>query len=234
MIRLLFRITGVLILIHLINLALGGPSWQIERLFCLGEEANIPTWFSSVLWALTAFASYCCSILVEAKKARTLWICITLGFLAFSIDEVAMIHENLFEVISRFFPEGGRSPILAHFKATNWPIIAAPFLVLTIAWLIQVFKHLSIRRPVGELLTFGFFLVIFGGWGLEITTNFLNHDNLQWVWEIESVFEESLEMIGTIFIISGLMIHQSVLRARFQQKDTVRWNECEELKACQA
>jgi len=218
LIRLLFRITGVLIVIHLINLALGGPSWQIERLFCLGEEANVPTWFSSALWAFTAFASYCCSILVESKKARTLWICITLGFLAFSIDEVAMIHENLFEVMSRFFPDGVRSHILVHFKATNWPVIAAPFLILTVTWLILTFKRLlSGSKTAQKLLILGFAVTIFGGWGLELTTNFLNHDNLQWVWEIESVFEESLEMIGAIIILSGLLRHLNWLSVQVDQ-----------------
>lgn len=207
LIRLLFRISGVLVIIHLVNYVLGGPSWQMERLFALGEEANIPTWFSSAIWALTALAAYRCSKLAE-KLNRTLWILIALGLLAFSVDEVAMIHEHLFAVISRFFPHEFRVQILSSFKATNWPIIASPFLVLTLIWLGLTFRRLlKGSKEAQKLLMLGFAVVVFSGWALEITTNFLNHVDLQWVWELESAIEEAFELIGSIVILSGLFKH---------------------------
>ena len=231
LIRLLFRVTGVLIVIHLINLVSGFPSWQMERLFALGEESNIPTWFSSGLWGLVSFAAYRCSRVVRAKKEALLWMIMAAVFLVFSIDEVAMIHESLFGIIGRYFPEHLRSEILPHFRASNWPIIAAPFLVLTIVWLIQVFKRFSIDRPVGQLILLGFFLVIFGGWGLEITTNFLNHNELQWLWEIESAFEESMEMFGAIMILSGLFKHHQFLN---ETLTNMNMHENKEIEVCQA
>ena len=62
-------------------------------------------------------------------------------------------------------------------------------------------------------------MVVFGGWGLEATTNFLNHGALEWVWDIENVFEESLEMFAAIVIISGLFAHQLVLTDRAKNID---------------
>ena len=209
------RITGIIVICHLLNLVLGYPSWQLERLFNLGYEANVPTWFSSILWAIGFVAAYQCAQLAHSKLKQRLWILIALGFLAFSIDETAQIHENIFRIINMVFPKSIQHEIFTHFKHSDWPVIASPFLVATLIGLSFTLKRLlkgSFRAAT--LLGFGFFMVVFGGWGLEITVNFLNHGTLQWVWEIENVFEESLEMFGAITIISGLFAHQRVLQNR--------------------
>jgi hypothetical protein len=44
-----------------------------------------------------------------------------------------------------------------------------------------------------------------GGVFAESTINFLNQEELKWVWDIEVVLEESLEMMGTIFISYSLI-----------------------------
>jgi len=49
-------------------------------------------------------------------------------------------------------------------------------------------------------------LIILGGVILESTINFLNHEELQWLWNIEIIVEESLEMIGTLFIAYALIV----------------------------
>ena len=221
-IRWLLRIAGVLVICHLVNLALGFPSWQLERLFNLGYEANIPTWFSSFYWAIAFVAAFRCAQLTNQKFEKKLWILIALGFLAFSIDETAQIHENIFRIIDLFFPKTIRNEIVTNFKRSDWPIIASPFLVATLIALSFTLKRLLKGSPrAATLLGLGFFMVILGGWGLEITINFLNHGTLQWVWEIENVFEESLEMLGAITIISGLFAHHNVLQSRLMesQKD---------------
>ncbi len=222
-IRILLRIAGILIVIHLANLVIGGPSWQFERLFSLGLEANIPTWFSSLLWFLSAFTAFRCFEFVKTKGQKIQWSLIASLFLAFSIDEVSMIHEVIFEDINRFFPSDLRHYIISKFKASDWPIIAAPFLIFTVIWLISSFRNLlKGSKTAQKFLLFGFAAVICGGYGLEITTNFLNHDNLQWVWELENVFEESLEIIGAILIFSGLLKHTVWLDRQFMISGHVR------------
>ena len=211
----LFRISGILVICHLANVVTGGPSWQLERLFDLGLEANIPTWFSSALWAIASVVAYQCVQLAEPRREKRLWFLISMGLLAFSIDEVAQIHENIFRIIDLFFPKIIQHEILTNFKRSDWPIIASPFLLAVLIWLWVTLKRvLQGSSRAATLLGLGLFMIIFGGWGLEITINFLNHDALQWVWDIETVFEESLEMFGAIVIISGLFTHQHVLRNR--------------------
>ena len=237
LIRALLLITGILVICHLANVVTGGPSWQLERLFDLGLEANIPTWFSSALWAIASVVAYQCAQLAEPKREKRLWIVISLGLLAFSIDEVAQIHENIFRIIDLFFPKTIQHEIVSNFKRSTWPIIASPFLAAVLIWLGVTLKRLlkgSYRA--GSLLGLGLLMVVFGGWGLEITINFLNHGALQWVWDIETVFEESLEMFGAIAIISGLFAHQRVLQGRSAkgQEDEVPTNKyAEKLRAMQ-
>ena len=104
LIRTLFRISGILVICHLLSLVMGDPSWQWERLFDLGYDNNIPTWFSSALWALAAFTAYRYSGFSVPPAEKRLWIFVALGFLVLSIDEVAMIHESIFRTIGRVLP----------------------------------------------------------------------------------------------------------------------------------
>lgn len=213
LIRWLFRITGLLVIAHLLNVVTGAPSWNVERLFHLELEANIPTWFSSVLWLIASLAGYQCSKFSETGQNKTAWQIIAVGFLVFSIDEIAQIHEVIFSLINKYFyPEAIKNKIIETFKATNWSVIAAPFLIVILIWLFVTLKRLLFGSPrAARLLALGFFIAIFGAFILETTTNFLNHDSLQWVWVIEATLEESLEMVGAITIITGLFEHQRVL-----------------------
>ncbi len=208
LIRWLLRIAGILIVCHLLNLALGYPSWQLERLFNLGYEANIPTWFASIEWFIAAVIAYQCYQSTEEEKDKRAWALIALGLLAFSIDETAQIHENIFRIIEVVYPKSIQHEIFTYFKHSDWPIVASPFLIITVIWLgFTLRRLLKGSRRAGILLGLGLFMILFGGWGLEASINFLNHDLLQWVLEIENVFEESLEMFGAIFIVWGLLNH---------------------------
>ncbi len=213
LIRWLFRISGILVICHLINVVTGAPSWNLERLFHLEFEGNIPTWFSSILWFIASIAAYQCSQYGQGNQNKTAWIMIAAGFLVFSIDEVAQIHEVIFAIINKYFyPDAIKNKIIESFKATNWSIIAAPFLILVVIWLFLTLRKLLIGSPrAARLLALGFFIAIFGAFVLETTTNFLNHGSLEWVWVIEATLEEWFEMIGAILIIAGLFAHHRFL-----------------------
>jgi len=62
------------------------------------------------------------------------------------------------------------------------------------------------------MLGTGLLCIIFGGVVLESTINWLNHEELQWVWEAEIVIEESFEMIGTVLIAYALVLWRDGLR----------------------
>ena len=82
-----------------------------------------------------------------------------------------------------------------------------PFIVAVFASFMFLLKRVFSLVPGSMFyLALGFSLIILGGVVLESTINFLNHEELQWVWDIEIVIEESLEMTGTLFIAYALIV----------------------------
>ena len=200
----------LLIGVHCANVLVGTPSWQLERLFHLGLETNIPTWFSSLLWALAAVAAFECSWMAPSQGERRIWKGTAAGLLLLSIDEVAIMHESFADALQRhFFPAG----IFHHFRASVWPVLFAPLVVCGIAGATATLWHLLKKSPRARARVLaGIAMVAVGGWLIEATLNFLNHGSLEWLWRVEIVLEESLEMFGVIVLLSGLLLHQELLR----------------------
>ncbi len=218
LIRWFFSIVGILAICDMINVVLGNPSWQLERLFEMSLKNNIPLWYSAMLLMLAALVAFRCFQLVETKKEKWLWLSVVFVFWVFSIDEVALIHQHLFRGLSvLILPQHARHSITAHFSHTDWPILASPFLVALVLWFVFTIKNLF-RGSSNARNFFVLGLVIFvtGGWLLEILANYLNHDSLQWVYDIHTVLRKSLELIGTITVVHALFLHEQVLAARQQ------------------
>lgn len=212
----LWFVMTVLISLHSLSLLMGHPIWQFERLFDPAQEANIPTWFSSTLWLAAAVTACQCLEFVRSDRERKVWLIAAAGFLIFSIDETAMIHENIGKILPHhFFPPEFHTT----FRATSWPITTAPLLIGLVIWCLTIFrKVLRGSHHAAGLLGGGFFAVFAGGYGLEMTTNLLNHGTLQWLWNIEEIVEESLEMAGILMMISGLLVHRRFLEERCREE----------------
>ncbi len=208
--RTLWIISGVLVALHILNRVMGAPSWQFERLFDLSREMNVPTWFSSVQWLIAAWVAYGCAQVPQRPSESRIWFVLAGGFLILSIDEVAMIHENLGRMIEQnLYPQ----KLVATFSATNWPIAVMPFLALTLFWAARglrgAFKGSAQAR---KLLILGAGLVIFGAMILEMLNN-IPGENMKWLPTIETIVEESLEMAGVTTIIAGLFAHRKFLES---------------------
>ena len=66
-----------------------------KRLFDVNKEANIPTWFSSLLLVLNAFVLGIIAVRTKAQQGpyHTQWFVLAAIFLYLSIDESALLHE---------------------------------------------------------------------------------------------------------------------------------------------
>jgi hypothetical protein len=200
MIRWLIIITAGIIFINITSELIGNPSWQIQRLFDVGRDSNIPTWFSSILLAIAAYFAYKCSTLTKVGKKT--WAFLSLGLLVMSCDEVAMMHENFGEIVNKYIFK------LDGFHQTVWPIVLGPFILfIMLIFVIKLRKHLQGSRKAIKWLSVGLVTYIVGAFFLEVSINWLNHGSLEWLWIIEYILEESCEMFGIIFIIQGLIKH---------------------------
>lgn len=168
----------------------------------VGHEGNIPTWFSSV--QLLAVAVVLAPIAVRdaaGRKPRTWALLFAPGlFLLLSLDEVAMIHE---QVGHRFEAETGIDAGLRYTGA--WMLVFAP---LVGAWsVVAALKFWPYLRNCQEalgLMVAGFLLFLLAAVGLEVLSNFLAEDgNLH---RLEIFAEEMAEMVAVNLILWGALL----------------------------
>ena len=206
---------------NVIDLLAGQPFWGITRFIYLGFDNNVPAWYSSILLAVAGLLCYECS--VQAKKLNLPAVSGGLPFLLFaallvfmSCDEVASFHEHIGGYVAKF--AGISSMDFA--KHASWVWIGGPFIIVVFAGFLFFLKRaLSLVSNSMLYLTLGISLIILGGIVLESTINFLNHEELQWVWESELVLEESLEMIGTVVIAYSLLLWRDGVTKNFSTQN---------------
>ncbi|MGA1304638.1 MAG: hypothetical protein ACO3ZD_11410 [Cyanobium sp.] len=80
-------------------------------LFDINREANIPTFFSSLLLTIAALLLWLISRAEAAKKAS--WALLSVGILLMAIDEIVQFHEDLTNP-ARWLLGGNATGILYH------------------------------------------------------------------------------------------------------------------------
>ena len=202
---------ALLVLGHLASLLVGERSWQMERTFNLDREANLPTWMSSALLGLGAVAAYGCGRLSSVSQRRV-WHLTALALLLMSCDEVAVLHENLSTAIRHRLVN---SPLLSRLGETAWPLVLGPLLLPALLWLgWRLAGALRDSPSARRLISLGAALFFIASVGLELLTSFMGHREWEWLWQTRLVAEEALEMVGSLVLLSGLLLHLHVLQAR--------------------
>jgi len=191
----LIFITFVLLSIHSVivlsnHLFVESPSTFVVTRFHLDKEANVPTWFSSMLLfsiSATAIIIYFTGQIRSSAYylQRSFWIIFSSVFLFLSLDEAAQFHE----IIDKSF-------------SVKWVFVYAPlagvFFLLCLYFLIVVERD---EHVVRRWIIFGLFFYALGGLFSEyISYKFSLPDALQ---QLEYVVEEALEILGAIMVLMG-------------------------------
>lgn len=192
----------VLFVANLFNLALGRPWWTVTQLIDLGMESNLPTWFSSLLWAVAAGFAWVCGRCGGARRDRNTFRVLAVLLALFSMDEVAMVHERVGGVLARrLLPD-----LVAVFPHTSWPLVLGPpVLAVLVAVALYAWPVLCRTPRAAGLLIGGLTCAVAGGMVLEFAINFLNHMDLEWLWQLEVVAEETLELTGVWLTLWAMM-----------------------------
>src|SRR5215212_4752314 len=134
---------------------------QPLRIFDVGEERSIPTWFETMQFLL---CSILLAVITAAKKQRSdryslHWSFLSIIFLVLSLDEVASIHEAIGQLSERllhnttgFIPSGAISFF--------WVVPGTIFVVIVLVAYLRFLAHLP--RSTRRL----FLLVVFDGTSL--------------------------------------------------------------------
>ena len=196
--------TIMIIVLNIINELLGRPSWNIDRFINVEHEANFPTWFSSILLAIAAFVAYHCSLAAKTRQAgQRLWQVMSLGLIAMSCDETAMIHEHVGAAINKYFLNKAKFP---------WYVVLGPLVIFAVVFFaFKLKKYLRGSTKAMRFLAIGAGIYFFGAIVLEATAKFLHSHNLGLLLKAEDLIEESFEMFGVVIIIKGLIEHYNWL-----------------------
>lgn len=187
---------------YVVNALLGEPSYQLTEWLDLDGEQNIPTWYSSMQWALAAALL---GLFVQSSSLRPierrLFAILPLLLLAMSLDEVAGIHEWLGVKSDALLANGDRSASMFAANGVWVLVIGVPFFAF-LGVLLYALRELFRAAPAA-LYTIGIGLAIMflGALGFEMLLNFVpRYGRLELLAEL---FEETLEMIGATTVVWG-------------------------------
>jgi ABC-type multidrug transport system permease subunit len=167
-------------------------SKTIANRFDLNAEANVPTWFSTIVLfsvALTAAAIYFLkeSMAMAERPWRRFWLIFSAVYAYLSLDEAARIHEILDVVLIK------------------WVLVYAPFAG---AFFIACVYYFTVIRKQDSHLRFwilgGLIAYAVGGLGAESVSHILRPLPNFWQ-QVEYIVEEGLEMIGMSMVWMGCL-----------------------------
>lgn len=183
------------------RMALG--SWELRYFLDLNEEQNLPTWWSTVQLFAAAGVMFA---VADGRVARSeprswaLWV-LPLVLVAFSIDEAARIHELVGMASDIVLPGATREGTMLHETGIWFLAIGVPTAVL-VGGLVIIVRPFLLRPPGAfAKITLGIVMLFVGGVGVEALSNLV--DMGSGVGLVQVYVEESLEMIGTTFILWG-------------------------------
>jgi hypothetical protein len=157
------------------------------RLFSTDDEGNVPTWFSAVLLVAIALVSSGIGVLLRARGGplRWYWFGLAAVFAYLSVDELAMVHEELISQLEDLAAVGGALTF-------PWVVVAAPLVVV----FVLVYTRFLWRLPrhIAVLLVAAGVLYVGGALVLEIVGAPYVGYNVTYV--VLTSAEEWLEMVG--------------------------------------
>ncbi|HHN75666.1 MAG TPA: hypothetical protein ENK10_10585, partial [Acidobacteria bacterium] len=197
--------TILLALVHLWlgDFEAGGVHW-----FHLDRERNLPTWFSGVaflsigLAALVAYTRELQWLERHERPARPCrpWLVVALIAFALSLDEVTVLHENLFWREFRRVTFESQGPLRF---VTQWQALFAPLIVLLLLFFVSFFaQRFAASRPPRTMA--------YGGIGCWILA--LAFEGARGLFKLagepmyraEVVAEEMLELWGALLIAAAI------------------------------
>jgi len=169
--------------------------------FDLDVENNVPTWFSSILLFLCAQTAFLIGYARRQQRDRFQghWLGLAAVLLIFSMEEVAMIHEEIMVVVRHTFGLRG-------FFFYAW-VSPGGVIVLLLAFVFFRF-FLNFKPAYRRRIVLALFLYFSGAIGMEMIGGWLdsNHGGRDFLlYGLTAALEESLEMFGVWLLFATLL-----------------------------
>jgi hypothetical protein len=216
----LFIMSGVLVAGHIVG--------QIEKyifnhstvfglvpFFDLGNEKNLPTFFQMTILFIASALLFLCFRISRKQNAskKGYWIALSIGFFYMGIDEWFALHEktNLFV----------RDLINAKFMdAIHFPWVILGLLVVAVSIIVFFGFLMRLDQKTRKLFIIAAVLYIAGSVGFEMIGGLyidkVGAENL--IYALLTACEETLEMVGVVMMIKGLLGYLAQKNATIEVK----------------
>jgi hypothetical protein len=188
---------------YIVNELIGHPYSRLTVLLDLNGEGNLPTWYSSIQWfcVATFLGLFAYSNFRIGQRRSWLLPVLALFFLAFSVDEVARIHEWLGNKTDVLLPDGSRANTPLPETGIWMFVIGVPVLAV-FGWLIFSIRMYFHNTPNALMKVFaGLLITLSGALGFEILKNFVAPASIYGILQVFS--EEFSEMLGGTIVLWG-------------------------------
>jgi len=183
---------------------LGEPFWRIHELFDLDSETSIPTWFSIIQLFMIGLIALLVAFSQTATPPPSKWglTLFGLGFIYLSMDEGSVIHEKL---TYEFY----NNPLVPYFHGTHgiWIVVYGCIGIIVLLILhrdiFAVCKHF---RKEALIFIGGMIIFLAGTAGSETITYFYVDKTNPFVYTVEVILEEFLEMVGASVLLYSVML----------------------------
>ncbi len=175
-----------------------GHLWGFTPKFDLDGEMNVPTWYSSALFALCGLLSLRAAAAETEAGRRRRWRLLGWSFFVCSVDEVAACHEMLVGPTRELLHAGG----LLYFA---WVVPLSLLVCVLAAYLAPLFLRLPPRLRRDFILAALVFLA--GSLGLEMIGGAYVevHGPDHFAYSLIAHFEELLEFFGQVLFIRAAL-----------------------------
>jgi drug/metabolite transporter (DMT)-like permease len=195
----LVLVTAVLVAIHTAivlsnHYLVGSPftSPTVVGMFAVNEEANLPTWWSTVV--LFSVAVIAAAVWYQNRGqtkrpfgSQLFWAVVAFAFLYLSADEAARFHE-----------------IIDRLTTIKWVYVYAPFGLLFFLYVVFYTMVVNRRdRSRHKWIVIG--LLVYGLGGMVCEYIFQKGNLSPALVQLEYIFEEGFEMLGAILVLVGCL-----------------------------
>lgn len=202
-----FLLAGVLVIV-VANVVAGFVQLvtdiRVPIVLDVAREGNLPTWYSSVLILLAAVLS---ALTAKAEKAAggphlAHWWGLALVMTWISIDEMLTLHERYEDLI----PSWMTQPFGQWIEVHPWVVVAVPVVALFLVVYLPFLRDLPFRTRTWMIAAGAVY--VGGALGGESLHGMINTYHGGGVFtSLAVLFEESMEMIGIVMFIHGLLSH---------------------------
>jgi hypothetical protein len=204
-IAVLFAMSVALIVAPIVDFWLGSPFTRLRHLIYLDGEMTLQAWYSSMQWFCAGLLFGVLTLHAYRSRLRGLVAAgaFTLACIAFSIDEIAGIHEWLGQKSDALLPSGTRQQT-ALARTGIWPILLGVPVLAALAIIVLRMRYLFLPASPRalRLLTTGLVIMFTGALAIELGANLIEKiPENRGLNLAQLAVEEFMEMLGVSFIV---------------------------------